>query len=636
MALGCEWVCARIKQKLSEIFGDEANLGLSASKLRSFLVILVIGIFPQGHLFPSMASQPHFLEAFLADIEGSVLSKSTSLPIPGAKVELPDFGLYTYTDSNGVFNFLRLILKEAIVPTRIVIEAEGFGSWTMIDVRLVADDVLFLEANLEDDPITITVPEIYADSDPGPELLNISSQNLDPILDQRDLPLPETIRIGITNNVAVCNSSADYTVEIVDFKEYVKNVLPNEWGYNWPRESYRAGAMAAKMFSWYWVAAGGRLDDADVLDSVCDQVYIPGVAYSSTNNAVDFTWNWRLTHEADGNLFRTHYMSTRYWCDYYEWLEGMCMAQWDTYYHARGENGYDLLTWDEMLYRYYWDSELSYIPHLPLAGFKLRFFGNGWGDYDRVKILLDDPQNGGLPVDVGATDMTVEWWMKTLLSENSSPACLPGGESWLDGNVILDRDIAGDGDHGEYGVSLMDGKIAFSVHNGTISDTLCGTISVADNEWHHLALTRNNSTGQMRIFVDGELDVEVIGPTGDISYRDGRTTQIPDQDPYLILGARKDDQGLAFSGWIDELRISNIIRYSDSFQRPSAPFVSDQNTMALYHFNVGYGNTIRDLSGTADGPSNGSRIYGGDPMNGPEWGVSSLFLFQKILFPIID
>jgi hypothetical protein len=392
--------------------------------------------------------------------------------------------------------------------------------------------------------------------------------------------------------------------------------------------------MAVKMFAWYWIAEGGRLDDVDVLDSVCDQVYIPGVAYSSTNNAIDFTWNWRLTHQADGNLFRTHYMSEFYWCEYYGW-QGRCMGQWETKYHAEGNEGYDKLTWDEMLFRYYWDSELSYVPHLPIASFDLRFYGNGWGDYDRVKILLDEPQDGGLPVDVGATDFTLEWWMKSLPAANISGECSPGGESWMDGNVILDRDVSGDGDYGEYGVSLMEGKIAFGVSNGSVTETLCGTLPVDDNQWHHIALTRNVSSGLIRIFIDGELDVEVVGPIGDISYRDGRTTQEPDQDPYLVLGARKLDQGLAYNGWIDELRISNIIRYVETFTRPENPFTSDENTMALYRFNTGYGNVIRDLSGASEGPSNGSRIYGGDPNNGPEWNVSLLFLFDKVMIPLI-
>jgi hypothetical protein len=597
--------------------------------LSSIGIALICGNFGLNHYSPALAQ-----EVLLAEINGQVLSKLDETPIPEASVRLIDFGLTTYTDNNGYFSISNLAIPEFIHPTTISIQASGYGVWRIEGVRLVATDTLILEAKLETEPTTIIVPGINPDRDFKPDLLQAYMLQPASALSQMDLPLPKSIRVRITNNVAVCNLNASYTVEVVDFKEYVRNVLPNEWYVTWPAESLRAGAMAAKMYAWQLQADGGRYDDADVFDSVCDQVYIPGVAYGSTNRAIDFTWNWRLTHSDDGTLFRTHYLDWFWRCQDYEW-DGYCMGQWDTYYHATGNNGYDKLTWDEMLFEYYWDSELSYIPHLPPANFHLRFYGNAWGDYDRVKILIDDSQNGNLPIDVGNTDFTIEWWMKALSSENTSPSCTPGEEHWMDGNVILDRDVPGDGDYGEYGISIMDGRIAFGVNNGSTSQTLCGTIPISDNRWHHVALTRHFEDGLMQIFIDGVLDAEVVGPTGDISYRDGRTPENPDQDPYLILGARKLDQGLAFSGWIDEFRISNTIRYTDSFSLPGEPFITDENTLALYHFDTGYGNLIQDHSGAVDGPSNGIRIYGGDPKNGPEWEVSSLFLFRNFFFPLI-
>jgi hypothetical protein len=605
------------------------------SKLQAFFVLLIFVSHPEGTHFSGVNSSGNVQDVFWGEVEGSVVSKITGNPIPAAVIDLPEFGISTYSDSDGRFNFTRIALPEEITPTNISIKASGFGNWRIEGVRLVADDTLLLKAQLEESPVTIIVPEISPHRDLSLAFLQANALQLTPVQSQMDVPLPVTIRVRMTSNVAVCNMNAPYTVEVVDFKEYVQNVLPNEWINTWPRESLRVGAMAAKMYAWQIQAAGGRYDDADVFNSVCDQVYIPGVSYSSTNRAIDFTWNWRLTHSDDGTLFRTHYLDWFWRCHNYGW-DGYCIGQWDTYYHSTGNNGYEKLTWDEMLFEYYWDSELSYIPHLPPAHFMLRFYGNGWGDFDRVKILVDDPENGSLPIDVGKTDFTIEWWMKTIPSDNTSHACTPEGGDWMDGNVILDRDVPGDGDYGEYGVSLMDGRIAFGVHNGSAGQTLCGNTPIDDNQWHHVALTRYYEDGLMQIYIDGVLDAEVVGPIGDISYRDGRTMQDPDQDPYLVIGARKLDQGLAYSGWIDEMQFSNLIRYDDTFDLPSTPFVSDGNTLALYHFNTGYGNQILDLSGAANGPSNGIRIYGGNPLNGPEWEVSSLFLFQKFFFPLIN
>jgi hypothetical protein len=435
--------------------------------------------------------------------------------------------------------------------------------------------------------------------------------------------------------IASCSESleAEYTVETVDFKDYAKHVLPNEWYASWPRESLRAGAMAVKMYGWYYVSIGGKWDDADVMDSTCDQVYRPEVAYASTNRAVDFTWPWRLT-EADGRLFLTHYLDTYDRCVDYGWA-GYCMGQWDTYYHATGNNGYEKLLWDAMLFRYYHDSELSYIPLLPRSGFMLRFYGNGWGDYDRLKVLIDDPQGGGLPADVGDSDFTLEWWMKAQLEDNTGGACASVEEGWTAGNLLFDRDLPGPGDHGEYAVSLAQGRIAFGVSNGSTGDTACGTTLVADGRWHHIAVTRSISDGLMRIYVDGALDAERAGPTGPLSYRDGRPMADPDQEPYLVVGARKGDEGAAFNGWIEDIRLSDNLRYAGSFTPPVEPLSADAHTVALYPLDEGHGNRVGDISGAAGGPSNGERIYGGDPENGPEWQVSDLFPLTVFYFPRI-
>src|SRR3972149_1239090 len=59
--------------------------------------------------------------------------------------------------------------------------------------------------------------------------------------------------------------------------------------------------------------------------------------------------------------------------------------------------------------------------------------------------------------------------------------------------------------------------------------------------------------GRLQIYRAGLLDGEARGPTGDMSYADGRTTAYPN-DPFLVLGAEKHDAGSAypsFNGLID-------------------------------------------------------------------------------------
>lgn len=223
-----------------------------------------------------------------------------------------------------------------------------------------------------------------------------------------------------------------------------------------------------------------------------------------------------------------------------------------------------------------------------------------------------------LPVNIGATDFTIEFWLRFAPGENDSGPCTEGGDTWIYGNIIFDRDIFGTPDYGDFGISLYGGRIAFGVHNGSTGYTVCSNATLTANQWHHIAVTRRTN-GEMRIFVNGMLDRTYNGPAGNISYRVGRSTSWPN-DPYLVIGAEKHDYNPntypSFSGWVDEVRISNIVRYTADFTPPDAPFVTDANTVGLYHFDEGSGTTVLDSSGAPGGPSHGERRVGG-PNNGP-------------------
>jgi hypothetical protein len=124
-------------------------------------------------------------------------------------------------------------------------------------------------------------------------------------------------------------------VERVDFKTYVKNVLPNEWVTSWPSESLKAGAMAVKNFGWYWALHSASKTPSgqcfDVYDHTSSQVYKPGSAKAVTNAAVDATWGTRLTRS--GKIFRAQYCSTTTACG--NWVTGDWMSQYGSRDKAR-------------------------------------------------------------------------------------------------------------------------------------------------------------------------------------------------------------------------------------------------------------------------------------------------------------
>jgi hypothetical protein len=100
----------------------------------------------------------------------------------------------------------------------------------------------------------------------------------------------------------------------VDFKEYVKDVLPKEWSPSWNIEALKAGAIAVKTFSWHHIINPRGLKNSagesyHVRDSNCDQVYVPlsSIGNAKTNQAVDETWLRVMAQ--NGDIFLSQYDS---------------------------------------------------------------------------------------------------------------------------------------------------------------------------------------------------------------------------------------------------------------------------------------------------------------------------------------
>jgi hypothetical protein len=165
-----------------------------------------------------------------------------------------------------------------------------------------------------------------------------ATETADESASAESLTIPSTIRVFITETGEI---------EEVDFKDYVKNVLPNEWIASWDMEALKAGAMAVKTYGWYWTINQKYPGQGyDVRDNESDQIYKPGSSHPRTDQAVDDTWNWIMTR--DGEIFQAQYIAgTPGDPDPPEGYEGR-MSQWGTQYWA--EEGKD---WQWMLYYYY-------------------------------------------------------------------------------------------------------------------------------------------------------------------------------------------------------------------------------------------------------------------------------------------
>jgi hypothetical protein len=260
----------------------------------------------------------------------------------------------------------------------------------------------------------------------------------------------------------------------------------------------------------------------------------------------------------------------------------------------------------------------------------LRFYGQGETLGDRVRMRIDDPANAlpGPPLDVGATDFTIDFWLRGSAADNPNAISCGPGLGWTSSNIVIDRDR-----HSQsptYGIGIQDGAIVWA-NLGPNDDSLslCGTVTVADFAWHHVAVDRRRGDGRMRIWIDGALDTFADGPDGDLSYPDDGQplaacpTGVCDySDPFFVVGAEKHGySGISFSGWVDEIRVSTTLRYDAPFTAPTAAFTADADTAALYHFDDASGTT----AGAAAGGVDGELMLGGNP-EGPAWSPDSPFV----------
>lgn len=246
------------------------------------------------------------------------------------------------------------------------------------------------------------------------------------------------------------------------------------------------------------------------------------------------------------------------------------------------------------------------------------FQGHQSGDIDRIKIPLVNKS-----VNVG-NDFTIEFWLKTQPSDNPGGTVntsATDGSGWVGTHIILDRDIddnSGSNEHGDWGIGMANGRIAFGVAKGSSGKTIYASSSadLRDGQWHHVAVTRQGSSATMRIYIDGQLGDQGIGPSGDVSYKNDRTTSKPNSDPYLVIAAEKHDYpgSLGYKGLLSGLRISNQVLYTSDFT-PDQTTIQNQTgvTVALYLFDVWNGVDLTDVSG---GGNHGVVKVGGSP-SGP-------------------
>lgn len=100
------------------------------------------------------------------------------------------------------------------------------------------------------------------------------------------------------------------------------------------------------------------------------------------------------------------------------------------------------------------------------------------------------------------------------------------------------------------------------------STTQWGAGGFWDSGWHHVAGVYNQTSGELMLYMDGKLLH---------SYITGGGSAANSEEPLQV--------GLDVTGQVDEVRISNVMRYADTtYSVPESPYDVDENTRALWHF----------------------------------------------------
>ena len=175
-----------------------------------------------------------------------------------------------------------------------------------------------------------------------------------------------------------------------------------------------------------------------------------------------------------------------------------------------------------------------------------QFNGVGTG----INVPADDSFNWAFD-----DSFSIEYWMRRTDDAFSSNEIAVGRDDgatsdmqwwtglWMDGTaafVLIATDGTGNG-------SRVDGEF------------LEGNDVLTDGEWHHVAVVRDFTTNENRLYVDGVLNDSVI-----INYVDGEGF---DSDSDLNMGYINLDGGFNYNGTLDEVAIySRVLTADEIFQ----------------------------------------------------------------------
>jgi type 1 glutamine amidotransferase len=139
-------------------------------------------------------------------------------------------------------------------------------------------------------------------------------------------------------------------------------------------------------------------------------------------------------------------------------------------------------------------------------------------------------------------------------------------------NVLVSVDPKSSAQHWEL-YSYAGSGVFSAFLPGTVQGEIKSSTDICDGKWHHVAMTTDSKT--VKLFVDGKQVKEQA-----IAYR---PEMKPVPGPLVLGGAYIAEQHIGCDGFVDEVRISNIVRNFTA--APDAALTRDANTIGLWSLN---------------------------------------------------
>jgi hypothetical protein len=156
---------------------------------------------------------------------------------------------------------------------------------------------------------------------------------------------------------------------------------------------------------------------------------------------------------------------------------------------------------------------------------------------------------------IGTGDFTFECWVRlNVKAKRGILSIYDGSNDWY---LLLDT-------NNDYGFLVYSPVMSPQVLDAKLGGTSYTNTNAG--QWYHLAFTRSGTS--VKLWLDGNL---MESGTSSANFNG------------VVLNIGTENGNTYWNGWIDEIRVSSVARYTTTFTPPTSAFTNDSDTLLLLH-----------------------------------------------------